>query len=92
MRIGPISQNNQSFKAVNQKYYKRALEEVSCLENVTNDWLCSLRYDIYAKNIPVKDGIDTLLAVKNIIYRCNEGLYNDLNIYENLFNREQSKQ
>ena len=92
MRVNPISQNNQSFKAVNQKYYKRAIKEINCMENVTIDWMCCLRYDIFAKKIPTRDGIDTILAVKKMITRRNDGITADLELYQNLLKEEKSNQ
>ena len=93
MRINPISQNNQSFKAVNQKYYKRAVKEINCIGNVTIDWLSCLRYDIALwKEIPARDGIDTLLAVKKLISRRNDGIAEDMKFYKNMLKEEQSNQ
>ena len=85
MRVNPVSQqNNQSFRAVNMKYYKQAVEEIRCTKNVTIDWMCRLRYDICAKKIPAQDGIETLLAVKRLITERNDGITQDLEFYKNM--------
>ena len=92
MRINPISQNNQSFKAVNQKYYKRAAKEIETIKGVTGDLLCCLSYDILWKKISAKDGVDTLNAIKKILLRSDLSLEHDLKIYENMLKAEQSNQ
>ncbi len=93
MRISPISQNNQSFKAVNQKYYKRAEREISRRGWITEDLLCCLRYDVLLwKEISFKDGVDTLCAIKNILKEPDNSLEYDLSAYEKMFQESQSKQ
>ena len=91
MRISPISQNNQSFKAVNQKYYKQAQEWIKDCNWVSCDIYCRLRYDIMLwKEIPVQDGIDTLLAIKKLLNKPSVALEEDLKLYQNLL-KKQSK-
>ncbi len=84
MRISPISQNNQSFKAVNQKYYKQAQEWIKDCNFVADDVLNCLRYDVYANEIPLQDGIDTLRAIKKILTKSDITIERDLKIYYNL--------
>ena len=92
MRINPISQNNQSFKAVNQKYYKRAAEWARDCNFVADDVFNCLRYDIYAKKIPIQDGIDTLMAMRKLIDKPDITIERDLKIYHNLLDEEKSNQ
>ncbi len=93
MRINPISQNNQSFKAVNQKYYKRAEREIAKRGWITEDLLCCIRYDtVLWKEITLSDCIDTLNAIKNILKEPDSSIENDLKIYENMLKKDQSNQ
>ena len=92
MRINPISQNNQSFKAINQKYYQKAAYQASKVKFITDDVLNCLRYDIYAKKIPIQDGIDTLLAMRKLVDKPDITIERDLKIYHNLLEEEQSNQ
>ena len=90
MRINPISQNNQSFKAVNQKYYKQAQEWIKDCNWVSCDIYCRLRYNVYAEKVPIQDGIDTLLAIKKLLNKPSVALEEDLKLYQNLL-KKQSK-
>lgn len=93
MRVNPISQqNNQSFRAVNMKYYKQAVSEVTRVKFITDNLINCLRYDIYAKKIPVQDGIDTLIAMRNLLDKPDITIERDLKIYHNLLNEEHSNQ
>ena len=92
MRINPISQNNQSFKAVNQKYYKKAVYQASRVKFITDDVLSCLRYDIYAKKIPIQDGIDTLMAMRKLIDKPDITIEQDLEIYQDMLEEEPSNQ
>ncbi len=93
MRVNPISQNNQSFKAVNQKYYKKAAEWARDCNFVSDDVFNCLRYDIVLwKEISIQDGIDTLNAIKKLLKKTDITLERDLKIYQNLLNEEQSNQ
>ncbi len=92
MRINPISENNQSFKAVNQKYYKRAAEWARDCKFIADDVINCLRYDIYAKKIPIQDGIDTLMAMRKLIDKPDITIERDLKIYHNLLDEEKSNQ
>ena len=87
MRINPISQNNQSFKAVNQKYYKQAQEWLNACGAIPNDVYCRLRYNIFAEKIPIQDGIDTLNAIKKLLKTFDSTLERDLGNYQNLLKR-----
>ena len=70
MLINPIS-NNTNFQAVNQKYYQWAEREAKgCCR--FGELLRQLRYDVDWGNIPVKDGIDTIGAIKKLMGGTNE--------------------
>ena len=88
MRINPISQNNQSFKAVNQKYYKQAQEWLNACGAIPNDVYCRLRYDVMLwKEVTAQDGIDTLNAIKKLLKTFDSTLERDLGNYQNLLKR-----
>ena len=68
MQIRPISNNQQSFKAVNQKYFAWAKEDIRRGGNVSTEWIQRLGYDVYLfKKINHQDAIDTVSAVKKIL-------------------------
>ena len=66
--INTINNNKQiSHKAVNQKYFERAQKEFKQIKEITGDLLDCLRYDVFFKQIPAQDGIDTIEAIKKMI-------------------------
>lgn len=75
MKVGMVSNinynyNNQpNFKAVNQKFYKKALRNYECGQNAaTSDWLMSLTDDLFLfKDISKQDAIDTMNAVRKYV-------------------------
>ena len=72
MRILPINANNQiSSKAVNQKYYEWAVKEANGRKRIS-EILRQLRYEVLWGDIPVKDGIDTVEAIKKLMGGTNE--------------------
>ena len=91
MRINPISQNNQSFKAVNQKYYKRAEREISRRGWITEDLLCCLRYDVLGKELDPQDGLDTACAIKSILPESDWHLDKNIELFKTML-LKQSKQ
>ena len=61
MLIQPISNNQQSFKAVNQKYFAWAKEDIKRGGNVSTEWIDRLGFDVYLfKKISHQDAIDTI--------------------------------
>ena len=70
MLINPIS-NNTNFQAVKQKYYQWAEREAKATKGF-GELLRQLRYDVDWGNIPVKDGIDTIGAIKKLMGGTNE--------------------
>ena len=90
MRVNPVSQqNNQSFKAINQKYFMRAKREISKRGWITEDFLCCIRYDtVLWKEISLRDCIDTLNAVKNILKEPDLSIENDLKVYNNMLSNQ----
>ncbi len=74
MLIRPISNNQQSFKSVNQKYFAWAKEEYRLCKNVSTEWIQRLSYDVYLfKNISHQDAIDTIEAVKKYMGKIGVG-------------------
>ena len=68
MQIQPISNNRQAFKAVNQKYFAWAKEDIRRGGNVSTEWIDRLGFDVYLfKKISHQDAIDTVGAVKKIL-------------------------
>ena len=84
MLIRPISNNQQSFKAVNQKYFAWAKEDFRRGGNVSTEWLHSLRYDVFLfKNIDRQDAIDTVEAIKIFMNKTSEGIEHILENFRN---------
>ena len=65
MLISPINQSQNSFKAVNQKYYQWAKKELSG-SRCFGELLYQFKFDISLKEITPKDAIDTLKAIEKI--------------------------
>ena len=72
MRILSINNSNQiSSKAVNQKYYQWAEREAKATKGF-GELFTQLRYDVDWGDIPVRDGIDTIEAIKKLMGGTNE--------------------
>lgn len=73
MRINPISnQNHQTnFKAVNQKYYQRAVKESKGVCRY-GEILEQLRFEVGWGDIHPQDGIDTVNAIIQLRGGTNE--------------------
>ena len=72
MRISPINSNNQiNSKAVNQKYYQWTEREAKGGKRL-GELFTQLRYDVDWGDIPVRDGIDTIEAIKKLMGGTNE--------------------
>ena len=83
MLIQPISNNQQSFKAVNQKYFAWAKEDIKRGGNVSTEWIQRLGYDVYLfKKISHQDAIDTISVVKNLLTEVDKCLENLLQGFE----------
>ena len=72
MRIPSINQNQNNFKAVNQKYYQWAKNEVKEGFSVSSEILRQLRYEVLWKDIHPQDGIDTVNAINKLMNSTNE--------------------
>lgn len=84
MLIQPISYNQQSFKAVNQKYLNWAKEDIKLEKSVSTEWLHRLRYEVFLfKRISRIDAIDTIEAVKKLISKTDEGIEHILENFKN---------
>ena len=77
MQIQPITNNQQSFKAVNQKYFAWAKEDIRRGGNVSTEWIDRLGFDVYLfKKISHQDAIDTILEIKSSFGKITEGTKN----------------
>ena len=84
MQIQPISNHQNSFKAVSQKYFAWAKEDIRRGGNVSTEWLHSLRYDVFLfKNINRQDAIDTVEAIKIFMNKTSEGIEHILENFRN---------
>ena len=84
MLIRPISNNQQSFKAVNQKYFAWAKEDIRRGGNVSTEWLQRLRFDVFLFNkINQQDAIDTVEVVKKYMGKTDEGIEHVLENFRN---------
>ena len=63
MRISQVNNNQNNFKAVNQKYYQWAQKEAKGVQRF-GELFTQLCYDISWGNIHPQDGIDTLKAIE----------------------------
>ncbi len=73
MLIRPISNNQQSFKAVNQKYFAWAKEDIRRGGDVSTEWIQRLRFDVFLFNkINRKDAIDTVEEVKKYLGKTDD--------------------
>lgn len=84
MLIQPISNHQQTFNAVNQKYFAWAKEDIKLVKNVSTEWCDRLSFDVFLfKKISHQDAIDTVEAVKKYIKKTDEGLEHLLNTFRN---------
>lgn len=80
-KINTTTNNKQpQFKAVNQKYLEWAKRDIKEVENVSAEWLHNLGFDVFFKEISVKDAIDTIEFVKIIMGKTDEGIEYELNL------------
>ena len=80
MKIDRIS--NNSFQAVNQKYYEKAAKEIKNRGAITINLLYCLTHDILTfKNITPQDGVDTIRAIKSLY---TDKRHHDLNCLNEL--------
>ena len=62
MRVNPITNQQNSFQAVNQKYFKWAQREAKGIKRY-GEILEQLRYEVAWGDIHPQDGIDTVEAI-----------------------------
>ena len=85
MNISPVTSykqnNNQpSFQAVNMKYLERAKKEIANRRgDITDNLLYCITYDVFYKNIPAQDGVDTLKAIKFLLKDRDKSWQNWIN-------------
>ncbi len=83
MQVQPIS-NQQPFRAVNQKYFAWAKEDIRLIKNVSTEWCDRLSFDVFLlKKISRQDAIDTVEAIKKNMKKTDEGLEHLLNTFKN---------
>lgn len=71
MRIAPINNNQNNFKAVNPKYYKWAEREAKGVKRF-GELFTQLRYDVAWGDMHPQDGIDTVNAIKKLMGKTDE--------------------
>ena len=84
MQIPSINQNQNNFKAVNQKYYQWAQKEVKEGFSVSSEILRQLRYEVMWKDIHPQDGIDTIEAIKDLIGGTGEFIEHVLETFRSM--------
>ena len=67
MRISPIKQNQNSFKAVNQKYYQWAKEDIKQGIGLSGELLTQIEMKVCWKELSPQDAIDTIEAIKKLL-------------------------
>ena len=65
MRISQINNNQNNFKAVNQKYYQWAQKEAKGVQRF-GELFFQLKFAVSLKDISPQDGIDTLKAIEKM--------------------------
>ncbi len=86
MYINPIASynknNNQtSFQAVIEKYVKDAKNDIKYIQNVSDNLLTRLSYDVFFKKISAEDGLDTIRAIKELLGgKMDEGFQHVLSV------------
>ena len=79
MRINKIT-SQPNFQAVNQKYFDWAKKDFARGNNVSTEWIDRLEFDVFLfKTISIKDGIDTINAVKKYMNKASWGINGLLN-------------
>ena len=86
MNISPVTSykqnNNQpSFQAVIEKYVKEAQNDIKYIQNVSDNLLTRLSYDVFFKKISAEDGLDTIRAIKDLLGgKMDEGFQHVLSV------------
>ena len=89
MQILPIN-NQNSFKAVNRKYYDWALRESNGVKRY-GEILEQLRFDVTWGDIHPQDGIDTVNAIIKLRGATNEGFEHILEGFKRRLNNLKNK-
>ena len=89
MQILPIN-NQNSFKAVNRKYYDWALRESKATKGY-GEILEQLRFDVTWGDIHPQDGIDTVNAIIKLRGATNEGFEHILEGFKRRLNNLKNK-
>ena len=78
MQISPINQSQNSFKAVNQKYYQWAKRDIEGGIGLSGEVLTQIEMNVSWKNIHPQDAIDTIEAIKKLLPYKREDLERSL--------------
>ena len=82
-RVTSYKQNNNqlSFQAVIEKYVKEAQNDIKYIQNVSDNLLTRLSYDVFFKKISAEDGLDTIRAIKDLLGgKMDEGFQHVLSV------------
>ena len=89
MKISPIN-NQNSFKAVNKKYYEWALRESKATKGY-GELLRQLRYDVAWGDIHPQDGIDTVNEIIKLNGKTDEAFEHILEGFKRRLNKLKNK-
>ena len=88
-----VSLNNNSFQAINQKYYDKAIKELGWSDTVTGNLIYCLTADVLTfKTISPQDGVDTVKAIKALYKNKKHPFINWLNEILGIFKQEAKKE
>ncbi len=91
MKIDSIS--NNSFQAVNQKYYEKAAKELEWAPAVDANLIYRLTHAVLTfKTISPQDGVDTVRAIKALYKNKKHSSINWLNEILGIFKQEAKKE
>ncbi len=72
MLVNPIS--NQSFQAVNQKYYQWAKKDIEKGIGLSGEILTQIEMDVCWKDMHPQDALDTIEAIKKLLKKPYMGM------------------
>lgn len=78
MRINPVT-NQNSFKAINVKYFDWARKDIKYGIGLSGEVLTQIEMDVCWKDLHPQDAIDTLEAIKSILPNPREDIDRTLN-------------
>ena len=78
MLISPINQSQNSFKAVNQKYYQWAKKDIKQGIGLSGELLTQIEMKVCWKKLSPQDAIDTIEAIKELLSYKREDIERSL--------------